>query len=82
MAFIDGSVINIALPVLQKSLSATVTDSQWVVDAYLLVLASLLLAGGALGDHFGRMRMFAAGIVNDNCLLRRLVDVNAFVPSI
>ena len=63
MAFIDGSVINIALPVLQKSLSATVTDSQWVVDAYLLVLASLLLAGGALGDHFGRMRMFAAGIV-------------------
>jgi EmrB/QacA subfamily drug resistance transporter len=63
MAFIDGSVINIALPVLQKSLSATVTDSQWIVDAYLLVLASLLLAGGALGDHFGRMRMFAAGIL-------------------
>ncbi|HEX9492071.1 MAG TPA: MFS transporter, partial [Thermoanaerobaculia bacterium] len=63
MAFIDGSVINIALPVLQKSLSATVTDSQWIVDAYLLVLASLLLAGGALGDHFGRTRMFAAGIV-------------------
>jgi EmrB/QacA subfamily drug resistance transporter len=63
MAFIDGSVINVALPVLQKSLSATVTDSQWIVDAYLLVLASLLLAGGALGDHFGRMRMFAAGIV-------------------
>ena len=62
MAFIDGSVINIALPVLQKSLSATVTDSQWIVDAYLLVLASLLLAGGALGDHFGRMRMFATGI--------------------
>jgi EmrB/QacA subfamily drug resistance transporter len=63
MAFIDGSVINVALPVLQKSLSATVTDSQWIVDAYLLVLSSLLLAGGALGDHFGRMRMFAAGIV-------------------
>jgi EmrB/QacA subfamily drug resistance transporter len=62
MAFIDGSVINIALPVLQKSLSATVTDAQWIVDAYLLVLSSLLLAGGALGDHLGRMRMFAAGI--------------------
>src|SRR5713226_161987 len=62
MAFIDGSVINIALPVLQKSLSATVTDSQWIVDAYLLVLASLLLAGGALGDHLGRMRVFAAGV--------------------
>ncbi|HEY3055744.1 MAG TPA: MFS transporter [Thermoanaerobaculia bacterium] len=62
MAFIDGSVINIALPVLQKSLSATVTDAQWIVDSYLLVLASLLLAGGALGDHLGRMRVFAAGI--------------------
>ena len=63
MAFIDGSVINIALPVMQKSLSATVTDSQWIVDAYLLVLASLLLAGGALGDHVGRVRVFAAGVV-------------------
>src|SRR5882672_12375623 len=62
MAFIDGSVVSIALPVMQRSLSATVTDSQWIVDAYLLVLASLLLAGGALGDHFGRMRMFAVGI--------------------
>jgi EmrB/QacA subfamily drug resistance transporter len=62
MAFIDGSVINIALPVIQESLSATVTDAQWIVDAYLLVLASLLLAGGALGDHLGRMRVFAIGI--------------------
>jgi len=63
MAFIDGSVVNIALPVMQKTLSATVTDAQWIVDAYLLALASLLLAGGALGDHLGRMRMFAAGVV-------------------
>ena len=62
MAFIDGSVVNIALPVMQKSLSATVTDAQWIVDAYLLALASLLLAGGALGDHLGRMRVFAAGV--------------------
>ena len=62
MAFIDGSVINIALPVLQKSLNGTVTDAQWIVDSYLLVLASLLLAGGALGDHLGRVRVFAAGI--------------------
>jgi len=62
MAFIDGSVVNIALPVMQKSLSATVTDSQWIVDAYLLVLSSLLLCGGALGDHLGRMRVFAAGV--------------------
>ena len=63
MVFIDGSVVNVALPVLQKSLSATVIDSQWIVDAYLLVLASLLLAGGALGDHLGRLRVFAAGVV-------------------
>src|SRR5712691_5093859 len=63
MAFIDGSVINIALPVMQKSLSATITDAQWVVDAYALVLASLLLAGGALGDHLGRTRVFNAGVV-------------------
>jgi EmrB/QacA subfamily drug resistance transporter len=63
MAFIDGSVVNIALPVLQKSLSATMTDVQWVVDAYALVLASLLLAGGALGDHLGRTRVFNAGVV-------------------
>jgi len=63
MAFIDGSVVNIALPVLQKSLSATITDAQWVVDAYALVLASLLLAGGALGDHLGRTRVFNAGVM-------------------
>src|SRR5438067_4495289 len=63
MAFIDGSVVNIALPVMQKTLSATVTDAQWIVDAYLLTLASLLLAGGALGDQLGRMRVFAVGVM-------------------
>jgi EmrB/QacA subfamily drug resistance transporter len=63
MAFIDGSVVNIALPVMQKSLSATMTDAQWIVDAYALVLASLLLAGGALGDSLGRTRMFNTGVV-------------------
>ena len=62
MAFIDGSVVNVALPVLQKSFGATVSDAQWIVDAYLLVLSSLLLAGGALGDHLGRHRVFAAGV--------------------
>ena len=62
MAFIDSSVVNIALPVMQKTLSATVTDAQWIVDAYLLTLASLLLAGGALGDHLGRMRVFTFGV--------------------
>ena len=63
MAFIDGTVVNVALPVMQRSLDITVRSAQWIVDAYLLVLASLLLAGGALGDHFGRLRLFATGVV-------------------
>src|SRR5689334_58239 len=62
MAFIDGTVVNIAIPVLQRSMGATVSDTQWIVDAYLLVLSSLTLAGGALGDHLGRRRIFAIGI--------------------
>ena len=62
MAFIDGTVVNIAIPVLQRSLGATVTDTQWIVDAYLIVLSSLLLAGGALGDQLGRRRVFMTGI--------------------
>src|SRR5947209_6576330 len=62
MAFIDGTVVNIAIPVLQRSLGATVTDAQWIVDGYLIVLSSLLLTGGALGDQLGRRRVFMAGI--------------------
>ena len=62
MAFIDGTVINVALPVLQKALGADVSQAQWIVDAYLLVLSSLMLAGGALGDRIGRVTVFAAGV--------------------
>jgi len=62
MAFIDSTVINIALPVLQRELHAGVDDVQWVVDAYLLVLSALILAGGSLGDRLGRVRVFGAGI--------------------
>ncbi len=62
MAFIDSTVVNIAIPVLQRSLGATVTDTQWIVDAYLIVLSSLLLPGGALGDQLGRRRVFMAGV--------------------
>ncbi len=62
MAFIDGTVVNVALPVLQKELGATVGDVQWVVEAYSLFLASLILVGGSLGDSFGRKRIFAIGI--------------------
>jgi MFS family permease len=62
MAFIDGTAITVALPVLQKSLNATVADVQWMVEAYVLLLASLILVGGTLGDRFGRRRSFAIGV--------------------
>src|SRR5580698_11415988 len=54
MAFLDGSVVNVALPVMQRSLGATVGQLQWIVEAYALLLASLVLVGGALGDRLGR----------------------------
>src|SRR5687767_2908714 len=54
MAFIDGTVVNVALPTLQRDLDATVAGVQWVVQAYSLFLAALILVGGSLGDHFGR----------------------------
>jgi len=62
MAFIDSTVVNVALPALQRSFGATVTDLQWVVEAYLLLLGSLILVGGSLGDTFGRRRMFLFGV--------------------
>src|SRR5213079_2151842 len=63
MAFIDGSVVNVALPVIQRDLNATTSDVQWIVEAYSLFLAALILVGGSLGDHFGRRRIFAIGIL-------------------
>ena len=63
MAFIDGTVVNVALPALQSNLHATVTDVQWVVEAYTLLLAALLLLGGSLGDRYGRKKIYAIGIV-------------------
>jgi EmrB/QacA subfamily drug resistance transporter len=62
MAFIDSSAVNVALPVMQRELSATAADMQWVVEAYALFLSALILVGGSLGDHFGRRRIFALGI--------------------
>ncbi len=63
MAFIDGTVVNIVLPALQTALHATVSDVQWVVEAYALLLASLLLVGGSLGDLYGRRKIFVYGVV-------------------
>ena len=63
MTFIDGTVVNVALPALQADLHATITDVQWVIEAYALFLGGLLLVGGSLGDQFGRKRMFLVGVV-------------------
>src|SRR6478735_3749389 len=62
MAFIDGTVVNVALPAIQRDLRATPFQAQWVVEAYALFLAALLLVGGALGDRLGRRRVFAFGV--------------------
>ncbi|MEP6873824.1 MAG: MFS transporter [Burkholderiales bacterium] len=61
MAFVDGTVVNVALPAIQRDLNANAFDAQWVVESYALFLASLLLVGGALGDRIGRKRIFMAG---------------------
>jgi EmrB/QacA subfamily drug resistance transporter len=62
MAFIDSTVVSVALPALQASFHATVVDMQWVVESYGLFLAALILAGGSLGDLFGRRLLFVAGV--------------------
>ncbi len=62
MAFIDSTVVNVALPALQHGLGATVADAEWVVEAYALLLAALILAGGSLGDHYGRRRVYLVGV--------------------
>jgi EmrB/QacA subfamily drug resistance transporter len=62
MAFIDETALPVALPAIQSALGATAVDAQWVVAAYTLLLAALILIGGSLGDHLGRRRMFSIGI--------------------
>lgn len=62
LAFIDGTVVNVALPSLQTDLKTDSAGAQWVVEAYSLFLAALLLVGGSLGDRYGRRRIFAIGV--------------------
>ncbi len=62
IASIDATAVNVALPTMQRNLHATAADLQWVIEAYSLFLASLILVGGSLGDRLGRRRVFAAGI--------------------
>src|SRR5207253_9908916 len=63
MAFINNTVVNVALPALQKDLNATIVDAQWVIEAYALLQAALLLVGGAAGDRYGRRLVFLLGVV-------------------
>lgn len=62
MAFIDSTVVNVALPALQANLHATVVGVQWVVESYGLFLGALILVGGSLGDLFGRRLLFLIGV--------------------
>jgi EmrB/QacA subfamily drug resistance transporter len=62
LAFIDGSVVNVALPAIGTDLHATPAELQWTINAYLLPLSALLLIGGAAGDHYGRRKLLVLGI--------------------
>jgi len=63
MAFIDATALNVVLPSLQKNLNASGTDLFWILNAYLLMLAALILIGGSLGDKLGRKKVFMVGIL-------------------
>lgn len=63
LAFIDGTVVTVALPVIQTAFRSTLAQLQWIVESYSLLLAALILLGGSLGDRFGRRRVFVTGII-------------------
>jgi len=63
LAFIDATVVNVALPALQTALHASLTEVQWIVEAYALFLSALILVGGSAGDQFGRRRLFLVGVI-------------------
>ncbi len=63
LVFIDGTAVNVIMPALQKKLGATIGEAQWVVESYALLLASLILVGGTLGDRYGRRKIYATGLV-------------------
>src|SRR6185436_15120983 len=62
VAMIDGTIVNVALPAIQDDLGGGLQTQQWISNAYLLTLASLILLGGSLGDIYGRRRVFAIGV--------------------
>jgi EmrB/QacA subfamily drug resistance transporter len=87
MAFLDGTVVNVSLPALQSAFHASVADVQWVVEAYALFLAALLLVGGSLGDIFGRKKIYLLGVAifalaSAGCGLSRNIDTLILARSI
>ena len=70
LAFIDGSAVNLTLPVIQQSLGGGLATAQWIMNAYALMLGALVLAGGAAADRYGRKRVFAAGVALFTARLR------------
>jgi EmrB/QacA subfamily drug resistance transporter len=87
MAFIDGTVVNVALPALQTAFHATIADVQWVVESYALMLAALLLVGGSLGDIFGRRKVYVLGVAvfaaaSACCGMARNIDMLIWARSI
>lgn len=87
MAFIDGTVVNVALPALQNAFHASIADVQWVVESYALMLAALLLVGGSLGDIFGRRKVYVIGVAvfaaaSAWCGLTRNIDMLIWARSI
>lgn len=84
MAFIDGTVVNVALPALQTNLNATAVDVQWVIEAYSLLLSAFLLVGGSLGDHYGRRRIFLIGIALfavASCMCGLAADIRQLIAA-
>src|SRR5947208_13014486 len=63
VAFLDASVVNVALPAIERDLGGGISAQQWIVDAYLVTLGSFILLAGTLSDLFGRKRVFAAGLL-------------------
>ncbi len=87
MAFIDGTVVNVALPALQNAFHASVADVQWVVESYALMLAALLLVGGSLRDLFGRRKVYVFGvavfaIASAGCGLAQNIDMLIWARSV
>lgn len=67
MVFVDSSAVSTVMPAIQKSLGASLTDAQWVMEVYTLILASFMLMAGALGDRYGRRRVFRLGVILFAC---------------